>query len=48
MVLLRSQSKITDLFMILAWACPFKLSFGIILLLVIQLFAFRFKWPDIF
>ena len=24
MVILRSQTKITDFFMILAWACPFK------------------------
>ena len=25
MVILRSQNKITDFFMILAWACPFNL-----------------------
>ena len=29
MVILRSQNKITDFLMILAWACPFKYSRGL-------------------
>ena len=35
MVLLKSQNKITDFLMILAWASPFKLNFIILLQLIV-------------